>query len=201
MSEENKKKAVKMEDVKAKADEKQCAVQKALTFVEEFLAEPMCGRCFPCSMGSYEAQIRLKRLTDGSATEEDIAAVRKIADVMSEASMCKKGKDTAKYLQEDVDLNDLANHVTGVCQKNECMEFTRYMIIPENCTMCGDCLEACKDNAILGEKKKPYYSGYLPYEIVQKRCTKCGECLKVCRFDAVKTVTAKEMAESEKVEA
>ena len=201
MSEENKKKVVKMEDVKEKADEKQCAAQKALTFVEEFLAEPMCGRCFPCSMGTYEAQIRLKRLTDGTATEEDIAAVRKIAEVMREASMCKKGKDTAKYIQEDVDLSDLSDHLTGVCQKNECSEYAKYVIIPENCTMCGDCLDACKDFAILGEKRKPYLSGYLPFEIVQKRCTKCGECLKVCRFDAVKTVSAKEMAEAEKVEA
>lgn len=198
---DEKKKPVKMEDVKEKADEKHCAAQKALTFVEEFLAEPMCGRCFPCSMGTYEAQIRLKRLTEGTATEEDIAAVRKIAEVMREASMCKKGKDTAKYLQEDVDLNDLSDHLTGVCQKKECIEYTKYIIIPENCTMCGDCLDACKDNAILGEKIKPYLSGYIPFEIVQKRCTKCGECLKVCRFDAVKTVSAKEMAESEKVEA
>ena len=198
---EEKKKPVKMEDVKEKADEKNCAAQKALTFVEEFLAEPMCGRCFPCSMGTYEAQIRLKRLTEGTANEEDIAAVRKIADVMREASMCKKGKDTAKYIQEDVDLNDLSDHLTGVCQKNECSKYTNYIIITENCTMCGDCLDACKDNAILGEKIKPYFSGYLPYEIVQKRCTRCGECLKVCRFDAVKTYTAKEMAETEKVEA
>ncbi len=197
---EEKKKPVKMEDVKAKADEKQCAAQKALTFIEEFLAEPMCGRCFPCSMGTYEAQIRLKRVIDGTATEEDVAAVRKIAEVMREASMCKKGKDTATYIQEDVDLNDLSDHLSGVCQKNECSEYTKYLIIPENCTMCGDCLDACKDHAILGEKKKPYFSGYLPYEIIQKRCTKCGECLKVCRFDAVKTVSAKEMAEKESIE-
>jgi len=197
---EEKKKPVKMEDVKEKADEKTCAAQKALTFVEEFLAEPMCGRCFPCSMGTYETQIRLKRLTDGTATEDDIAAVRKIAEVMSIASMCKKGKDTAKYIQEDVDLKDLSDHLTGVCQKNECIEYTKYIIIPENCTMCGDCLGVCKDYAILGEKKKPYMSGYLPFEIVQKRCTKCDECLKVCRFDAVKTVSAKEMAEKESIE-
>ena len=197
---EEKKKPVKMEDVKEKADEKTCAAQKALTFVEEFLAEPMCGRCFPCSMGTYEAQIRLKRLTDGTAAQDDIDAVRKIAEIMSEASMCKKGKDTAKYLQEDVDLNDLSDHLTGVCRKNECIEYTKYIISTENCTLCGDCLDACKDNAILGEKKKPYMSGYLPFEIVQKRCTKCGECLKVCRFDAVETVSSKEMAERESIE-
>ncbi len=198
---EEKKKPVKMEDVKAKADEKNCSIQKALTFVEEFLAEPMCGKCFPCSMGSYETRIRLNRLVDGSASQDDIDAVRKIAEVMLEASMCKKGKDTAKYIQEDVDLNELAEHLTGICAKAECAEYVKYIIIPENCTMCGDCLDVCRDNAIIGEKKKPYLTGYLPFEIAQKRCTKCGECIKVCKDGAIKIISSKEMAEAEKVEA
>jgi ferredoxin len=196
MTENEKKKPVKMEDVQAKADEKGCAVQKALTFVEEFLAEPMCGRCFPCSMGSYETRIRLKTLTGGSATDSDVRAVKTIAAVMAEASMCKKGKDTAKYVNEQLESKDFAEHLSGVCSTNECATYIKYIIIPENCTMCGDCLDACKDNAIIGEKKKTYLSGYMPFEIVQKRCTKCGECLKVCKYDAVKMVSAREMAEA-----
>ena len=65
--------------------------------------------------------------------------------------------------------------------------------------MCGDCLDVCKDNAIIGEKPKPYLTGYMPFEIAQKRCTKCGECIKFCKDGAIKTVTTKEMAEAEKV--
>ena len=190
-----KKTPVKMEDVQAKADEKSCPVQKSLTFVEEFLAEPMCGRCFPCSMGSYETRIRLKKLLDGTASDDDILAVKDIAAVMAEASMCKKGKDTAKYVQEQIDSNAFAEHLSGICTPRECTHYHTYVIIPENCTMCGDCLDACKDNAILGEKKKTFLSGYMPFEIVQKRCTKCGECMKVCNYAAVKIVSGKEMAE------
>jgi ferredoxin len=199
MTETEKKKPVKMEDVKAKADEKGCPIQKSLTFIEEFLAEPMCGRCFPCSMGSYEARIRLKKFIEGTATDNDINAVKAIAAVMAEASMCKKGKDTAKYINEQLESKDFAEHLSGVCSTNACTEYIKYVIIPENCTMCGDCLDACKDFAIIGEKKKKFLSGYLPFEIVQKRCTKCGECMKVCKYDAVKIVSAKEMAETEKV--
>jgi len=188
-----------MEDVQAKADEKRCPVQKTLTFVEEFLAEPMCGRCFPCSMGSYESRIRLKKLLDGTATEDDILAIKTIAAVMAEASMCKKGKDTAKYVQEQIETNAFEEHLSGACHTHECTHYLTYLIIPEKCTMCGDCLDACKDFAIIGEKKKQFFSGYLPYEIVQKRCTKCGECMRVCRYNAVKLLSAKEMAEAEKV--
>jgi ferredoxin len=190
-----KKTPVKMEDVQAKADQKSCPVQKSLTFVEEFLAEPMCGRCFPCSMGSYETRIRLKKLLDGTAVDDDILAVKNIASVMAEASMCKKGKDTAKYVQEQIDSNSFEKHLSGVCPAGECTHYHTYVIIPENCTMCGDCLDACKDNAIIGEKKKTFLSGYMPFEIVQKRCTKCGECMKVCQYAAIKIVSAKEMEE------
>lgn len=192
---QEKKKPVKMEDVQAKADEKSCPVQRSLVFIEEFLAEPMCGRCFPCSMGSYEARIRINRMIDGSAADEDIETVKKIMSRMLTASMCKKGKDTGKYILEQMETGEPAEHVSGTCKTGECNSFTSYLIVPENCTMCGDCLNACKDNAITGEKAKPYLSGFLPFEISQKRCTKCGECIKVCKDNAIITKTAKELAE------
>lgn len=187
-----------MKDVQAMADEKSCPVQRSLVFIEEFLAEPMCGRCFPCSMGSYETRIRLNRLADGSASDGDIEAVKRIMSHMLSASMCKKGKDTAAYILEQLNSNVFSEHISGVCPAGECTDYTSYVIIPENCTMCGDCLDACKDNAIIGEKVKPYLSGFMPFEIAQKRCTKCGECLKVCKYNAVKVATAREMAETEK---
>ncbi|GBD97106.1 MAG TPA: 4Fe-4S dicluster domain-containing protein [Nitrospirae bacterium] len=196
---EKESKQVKMEDVQAKADEKKCPVQKSLVFIEEFLAGPMCGRCFPCSMGIYEARIRTARIVEGTAADEDIETIKKISSHMQVASMCKKGKDTAKYLLEQIDSNEFADHISGVCSSNECIEQIKYIIIPENCTMCGDCLDACRDNAIIGEKKKAYLSGYMPFEIVQKRCTKCGECMKVCKHGAVRLISAKEMAEAETV--
>ena len=195
MTEKEKKKPVKMEDVQAKADEKSCPVQRSLVFIEEFLAEPMCGRCFPCSMGSYEARIRINRMIDGSAADEDIETVKKIMSRMLTASMCKKGKDTGKYILEQMETGEPAEHVSGTCKTGECNSFTSYLIVPENCTMCGDCLNACKDNAITGEKAKPYLSGFMPFEISQKRCTKCGECIKVCKDKAIITKTAKELAE------
>ena len=192
---QEKKKPVKMEDVQAKADEKSCPVQRSLVFIDEFLAEPMCGRCFPCSMGVYESRIRINRMIDGSATDEDIETVKKISSHMLTSSMCKKGKDTGKYLLEQMETADPAEHVSGACKSGECNTFISYLVIPENCTMCGDCLNACKDNAITGEKAKPYLSGFMPFEISQKRCTKCGECIKVCKDNAIITKTAKELAE------
>jgi ferredoxin len=193
------KKVLKMEDVKAMAEEKKCTVQQALSFVEIFLDGPMCGRCFPCSMGSYEARIRLKKLVSGVASEEDLAVVKMIAATMAEASMCKKGKDTAKFILDNIDSEEFTGHITGVCATNQCAAYAKYIIVPEACTMCGDCLAACKDHAIIGEKAKPWASGIHPFEIVQKRCTQCGECLKICPDNAVRCLSVKDFAEKEAV--
>ncbi len=191
--EENKEqKEKKLEDIKKEADEKKCPVQRSLYFIDEFLSGPMCGKCFPCSFGSYETRIRLKRLSGGSGSQEDIAAVKRIAVNMVDASMCKKGKDTAKYILDHIDTKEFIEHVSSLCGTGECLSYIKYVIIPEKCTMCGICLEVCKDNAITGEKKKPYLSGYQPFEIAQKRCTKCGECMKACPEEAIICISAQE---------
>lgn len=185
MSQEEVKKEKKLEDIKKEAEQKKCPVQQSIYFIEEFLAGPMCGKCFPCSMGSYEARIRLRKLAEGSAHEQDIEFLRRIASNMVESSMCKKGKDTARFILESIGSGEFTDHLKGVCSSAECLGQIRYVIIPEKCTNCGICLDACRDHAILGETKKAYLSGYLPFEIVQERCTKCGECIKVCPYGAI----------------
>ena len=46
-------KELKVEDIKKEAEEKHCPAQKSLYYVEKFLAELMCGKCFPCAYGTY----------------------------------------------------------------------------------------------------------------------------------------------------
>lgn len=185
-------KELKVEDIKKSAEEKGCPVQKALYYITEFLSGPMCGRCFPCAMGSYEARIRLKNIVDGRGTETDLSALKKIAEEMVEGSLCKKGKDTAKFILEWMGTNVYEEHINGRCPSRDCVAFIEYRIIPEKCIMCGLCKDACKYDAILGEKKETYKSGYLPFEIRQKRCVKCGDCIKVCPAEAIIIVDIKE---------
>lgn len=186
-------KETKVEDIKKEAEEKRCAVQKAFYYINEFIAGPMCGKCFPCALGTAEAGIRLRRLVRHAKDidEKDIEILERIGSRMIEGAFCKKGKETGKYLVEilSVSGNEFKEHLSGICQKKECTNLIEYIIKPELCTMCGDCLEACKYDAILGEKKAPYRSGYLPFEIRKKRCTNCGECVKVCPTGAIEIVT------------
>jgi len=189
MAEQKEKKA---EEIKKDAEaKKKCPVNKALYYIEEFLSGPMCGKCFPCEMGCYEAKIRLENITDGKGSESDLIAIKKIADEMLVSSRCKRGKDTAQFIVEWMGADVYKEHVEGRCPDKECTALIEYRIIPEDCIMCGLCLDACKDNAIIGEKKKKYQSGVLPFEIRQKRCTKCGDCIKVCPTNAIVFVDVK----------
>ena len=86
------KKIIKVEDIRADAGSRDCPVDQALYYVTEFLSGPMCGKCFPCSMGSYEAKIILKNITEGTGTEEQLSNLKRIASDMLDGSMCKKGK-------------------------------------------------------------------------------------------------------------
>jgi NADH:ubiquinone oxidoreductase subunit F (NADH-binding)/MinD superfamily P-loop ATPase/(2Fe-2S) ferredoxin len=179
---------ISVEEIRKEAERKACSVQRALRYIEEFIAGPMCGRCFPCSLGTEEAKIRLIRLSEhlGNPSESDIDALKRIGFFMTEGSYCKKGRDTGKFLIETLSTSEeeFRMHLSGVCPKKECVSLTEYIINPDLCIMCGKCLAACKYDAVTGET-----NGYAPFEIRQKECTRCGECAKVCPTEAVEIIT------------
>jgi NAD-dependent dihydropyrimidine dehydrogenase PreA subunit len=182
-----------VETIKKEAEEKACAVRKALYFIEEFISGPMCGKCFPCALGTAEAKIRLSGLAvhRDNISVKDIETLRRVGLQMIEGSFCKKGKDTGKFLLDTLSAagDEFIKHLSGVCPKKECISLIRYEINPDLCIMCNNCAEACKHHAIIGEKRSAYRSGFLPYQIRQKKCTKCGDCLPVCPTAAVVLIT------------
>lgn len=182
-------KGKRVEDIRKEAEGKACPIQRALYFIEEFIAGPMCSKCYPCSLGTGEAKIRLMKISRylENAAESDIRALRTIGLNMTEGASCKKGRDTGKFLTELLSFSDeeIRQHLAGICPKKECADFIRYVIQPELCIMCGKCSEVCEAGAIIGEKKHAYLSGFLPFEIRQKRCTKCGACVGVCPTEAI----------------
>lgn len=186
------KEQIKVEDIRAEAETKTCPVQKALYYINGFLTGPMCGKCFPCSIGSYETRIILNNIIDGKGSEKDLFHLKKIAEEMLISSRCKKGKDTAQFILEWMGTGVFRNHITGNCPDMSCPALVEYRVIPGKCTMCGLCKDMCHYGAIHGEKIKPYFSGYLPYEIRQKKCVKCGECQKVCPAGAIVVANMKD---------
>ncbi len=178
-----------LKDIRKEAEEKACPVQMALYFINEFLSGPMCGKCFPCSLGTQEAKIRLIKITQHvhNAAVSDIEALRRIAEDMIEASRCKKGKDTGRFITDllDKSYDAFSSHLDSPCAKKECIFRTEYIVNPDLCIKCGKCLEACKYNAIIGTVKTSHVSRSSDFEIRQENCTRCGECVKVCPTEAI----------------
>ncbi len=186
------KEQLKVEDIKAQAETKGCPVQKSLYYITGFLAGPMCGKCFPCSLGSYETKILLNNIIERKGTEKDLFNLKKIAEEMLVSSRCKKGKDTAQFILEWMGTGVFKTHIEGRCPDMICSALVEYRIIPEKCIKCGLCKDVCHYGAVHGEKTKPYLSGYHPYEIRQKRCVKCGDCIKVCPTQAIIITNSKD---------
>jgi ferredoxin len=180
-------------DIIQETERLSCPVQKAAYYIDTFIKELMCGKCFPCALGTHEAAVILHDIASGNATNADIDALRLIAGAMLISSRCKRGRDTGHFMAELLKAETFSEHVQGRCPAHECTSYSEYRIVPEKCTMCGECQAVCKYNAILGEKKVPYLSGYRPFEIVAKRCTGCGECVKVCPEDAIIVVDRKDI--------
>jgi len=172
-----------------------CVVKQCLKLIEYFLAGPMCGRCLPCPMSSYEMKIILNKISIGNGKLQNIELLQEIAQNMFILSMCKKGKDVAKFIIESLEKHkdEYIAHIEKCCNKNECLALKIYKIISEKCVMCGKCLEVCNESAIVGEKKLPFRIGYIPFEIIPQRCSRCGECIKVCEYGAIEIVNIKEL--------
>jgi NADH:ubiquinone oxidoreductase subunit F (NADH-binding)/(2Fe-2S) ferredoxin len=183
---------ITIDEIRMDAEEKTCSVQKALTFLEEFIAGPMCGRCYPCSLGTEEAKIRLIRLSQhlDDATESDLQALKRIASFMIESSYCKKGRDTGRFLAEKIESaeEEFRLHISGICPKRECISSTEYVVNPDLCVACGACVKRCKYDAIKGEAAEST-AGFLPFEIKQKVCVRCGECVNVCPTGAIEVIS------------
>ena len=136
MTEQKETKEAKVEDIRKSAEERDCPVEKALYYVTEFLSGPMCGKCFPCSMGCYEAKLRLQNIADGRGNDDDLAALSRIAGNMLEASMCKKGKDSARFIREWLDTDIFKKHVDGICPSGSCVALIEYRICPVFLSLC-----------------------------------------------------------------
>lgn len=156
-----------------------CMVQIARYFLA-FTQEESCGKCPPCSEGTYLMLKILGKIIAGKASQRDLKDLEEIALMVRKTALCGLGKSapnpvltTLRYFKDEY----LA-HLKGECPAKVCPALIRYEIQEDRCTGCLACLKNCPQEAIEGEKKKPH-------KIIQDRCIKCGICFEVCKFDAV----------------
>jgi NADH-quinone oxidoreductase subunit F len=161
-------------------DESTCMVDMARYFLN-FSKFESCGKCTACREGAKRMYEILDYITRGFGQEGDIELLESLGQSVKAGSLCGLGQTipnpvltTIRYFREEYE----AHIKDKSCPAGVCKELITFYVVPDKCTGCGVCARYCADNAISGEKGKPY-------AIDEEKCARCGMCREVCNFDAV----------------
>jgi len=165
-------------------DEDNCMVDMAKYFLT-FTQGESCGKCTPCREGTKRMLEILVRITEGKGVEGDLELLEDLSHFVIDSSLCALGGSapnpvltSLRYFRDEYEV-----HIRDKkCPAHACRQLNVYTIDPDLCVSkghgCGACMRQCPENAISGEKNKPYV-------IDQEVCSKCGVCYDTCRFGAV----------------
>jgi bidirectional [NiFe] hydrogenase diaphorase subunit len=72
-------------------DETSCMVDVAKYFMDFCMTES-CGKCVPCRVGTYQMHRLLGKITELSATPQDVAMLAELCDLLKNTSLCGLGQ-------------------------------------------------------------------------------------------------------------
>lgn len=107
-------------------DDQSCMPDVAKFFME-FCMDESCGKCVPCRVGTVQMHRILERITNGSATEEDLQTLEELCDVVGATSLCGLGQSapnpvisTLHYFRKEYEAHIRDHHCpAGVCEMTE----------------------------------------------------------------------------------
>ncbi len=160
-------------------DKSTCMVNTAKYFLE-FNLDESCGKCTPCREGINEMLTMLADIEKGKTIDLDL--LNELAEYTHEASLCGLGQTAPNPLLTTLDYfeKEFVEHMEGQkCRAGICRDLIEYHIT-EDCITCGNCMDACGDDAIIEGDEK--------YSIDQEKCIKCGACQERCPVDAIEVI-------------
>ena len=157
-----------------------CPVDKLLQYVRAHKCLD-CGKCNFGYEGAAQLEMTLNDITMKKARSTDMDQLRKLCTLMKTQVLCEDGTDLAETALAAMEkyADDFASHVAKrSCRAGVCRRFVTYHILADKCIGCGECADACDDDAIQGRKK-------FIHVIDQDECTQCGKCKEACEEDAI----------------
>lgn len=160
-------------------DEDNCMVDIAKFFLE-FTVDESCGKCTPCRIGNRRLLEYLNKITNGTATLQDLDDMEKLCYYIKDNSLCGLGQtapnpvlSTLRYFRDEY----VAHIVEKRCPAGVCKKLITFQIT-DACKGCTKCARNCPVEAISGAVRQKHV-------IDTKKCIKCGACLDGCKFGAI----------------
>ena len=105
-------------------DEGSCMVDVAKYFMDFCMSES-CGKCVPCRVGTYQMHRILTAITNFSATDQDLAMLEELCDLLKHTSLCGLGQSAPNPVVSTLRsfANEYRDHIhnhkctAGVCGK------------------------------------------------------------------------------------
>lgn len=160
--------------------ENQCIVDVLLKEVISHKCKD-CGKCVFGYEGITQLEMILKDMTEKKGRAGDLALMEDLCTMMKTQSLCEDGQDIARaVLHATSNQREIfEEHVSKkACRTGVCKKFMTYHIIAADCIGCGECMDVCEDDAILGKKR-------FVHVINQGECIQCGKCLEACEEGAI----------------
>ena len=168
-------------------DEDNCMVDVA-KFYMEFICDESCGKCSPCRIGTKRMLEILTRITEGTATMEDLDALEELSKTVKTNSLCALGQTAANPVTSTLThfREEYLTHIVDrKCPSHVCKNLMEYYIDPEKCIGCGLCAKGCPADCIKRTDYIPEGHKLASLHIDSKNCVKCGSCISACRVKAI----------------